>query len=426
MGSRRLDMAGRDHSTENEIAGPFTIRIGPVTSEDHLNVADIKDDMLLGVDYLDKHGVEINFKDHTLKVRGIRLPLHSQSDQVQAKAYLEREIFVPAMSAVQARCVLESPLSGEILLSPERDPTILTPWTLCSGYDNVYSLVCDWSNRDVHLPRNFQIGMASTLSDYQPSPTTQTDYHKSSPCTRSCAPHPDHIKNLFEDSSAELNNEQCISDLVPLYIPSRCLRSSEKRMRRTPLHFRVEEDEHLDKMLCASVIKPSISEWASPPVLVRKRDGSVRWCVDYRALNTITGRMFFPLPRIEECVDALEGNVWFSKLDANSAYRQVRLDEESRPKTAFTTRRGLFEFVRMPFGLCNAPATFSRVINLVLSGMNWETVLAFLDDICILGRTYEYHMRNLKQVFKSFRQYGLRLNSKRSLQKTGKIFGPSG
>ncbi|GFR71231.1 Pol polyprotein [Elysia marginata] len=109
--------------------------------------------MLLGVDYLDKHGVEINFEDHTLKVHGIRLPLQRQSDQVQAKAYLEQETFVPAMSAVQARCVLESPLSGEILLSPERHPVIVTPWTLCSGYDNVYFLVCNWSNRDVHLPR---------------------------------------------------------------------------------------------------------------------------------------------------------------------------------------------------------------------------------------------------------------------------------
>ncbi|GFO20628.1 Pol polyprotein [Plakobranchus ocellatus] len=107
-------------------------------------------------------------------------------------------------------------------------------------------------------------------------------------------------------------------------------------MRRT---FKGEEDAHLDKMLEAGVVHPSVSEWASPPVLVRKRDGSVRWCVDYRALNKITWKDVFPMPRIEDCLDALDGDLWFSKLDANSAYWQLRLDEESKLKTAFCTRR---------------------------------------------------------------------------------------
>ena len=103
-------------------------------------------------------------------------------------------------------------------------------------------------------------------------------------------------------------------------------------MRRTPTHFREEEDGHLNKMIQAGVIRPSVSEWASPPVLVRKRDGSERLCVDYRALTAITRKDVYPLPRIEDCVDTLEGNIWFSKLDANSAYWQVQMDESSRLK----------------------------------------------------------------------------------------------
>ncbi|GFO46611.1 Pol polyprotein [Plakobranchus ocellatus] len=125
---------------------------------------------------------------------------------------------------------------------------------------------------------------------------------------------------------------------------------TKQRRRRTPIHFKGEEEAHLDKMLEAGVVQPS------PPVLVRKRDGSVRWCVAYRALNKTTWKDLFPIPRIENCVDAVYGNLWFSKLDANSAYWQVRLDEESKPKTVFCTRRGLFEFVRMPFAL-GIPAT---------------------------------------------------------------------
>ncbi|GFO25159.1 Pol polyprotein [Plakobranchus ocellatus] len=187
-------------------------------------------------------------------------------------------------------------------------------------------------------------------------------------------------------------------------------------MRHTPLHFRSDDDGHMDKMLSAGVIQPSMSELVSPPVLVRKRDGSVRWRVDYRALNNITKKDVFPLPRFEECVDVLDGKLWFSKLDANSAYWQVRLDDESRPKTAFCTGRGLFEFMRMPFGFCNAPATFSRGINLILSGLNWETVL---DDICVLGKSYKDHMINLERVFQRFHQYGLRMKPRKySLFKT--------
>ena len=134
----------------------------------------------------------------------------------------------------------------------------------------------------------------------------------------------------------------------------------KQRMRKTPVGFAEEEEAHLNKMLKTNVIRPSNSDWASAPVLVRKRDGSVRWCVDWRALNAVTVKDQYPLPLVDECVDMLAGNVWFSKLDANSAYWQVRLKPEDCKKTAFTTKYGLFEFVRMGFGLCNAPATFAR------------------------------------------------------------------
>jgi hypothetical protein len=91
--------------------------------------------------------------------------------------------------------------------------------------------------------------------------------------------------------------------------------------------FAQEEESHLQKMLDADVIEPSISEWASPPVLIHKRDGKVRWCIDYRKLNSVAKKDVYPLPLIEECIDTLSGNEWFSKLDANSAYNQVKVRE---------------------------------------------------------------------------------------------------
>ena len=148
-------------------------------------------------------------------------------------------------------------------------------------------------------------------------------------------------------------------------------------MRRTPACFAEEEEAHLKKMLDAGVIQPSMSDWASAPVLIRKRDGNLRWCIDYRALNAVTVKDVFPLPLVKDCLDTLSRNEWFSKLDANSAYWQIPIREEDRKKTALTTKFGLFEHVKMGFGLCNAPATFSRVISLVMMGIKLEDSAGF-------------------------------------------------
>merc|ERR1711860_382326 len=101
-------------------------------------------------------------------------------------------------------------------------------------------------------------------------------------------------------------------------------------------------------MLEAKVIQPSVSSWAAAPVLVRKKDGSLRWCIDYRLCNKVTKPDVYPMPLMSDCIDALDGNIWFSKLDANSAYWQIPLDPESKEKTAFRTRQGLFEFNKLP------------------------------------------------------------------------------
>ena len=186
-------------------------------------------------------------------------------------------------------------------------------------------------------------------------------------------------------------------------------------MRRTPACFVDEEEAHLKKMLDAGVIQESVSEWASSPVLIRKRDGSVQWCIDYRALNNVTVKDIFPLPLVEDCLDKLAGNIWFSKLDANAAYWQVKVKEEDRKKTAFLTKFGLFEHIKMGFGLINTPATFSRVVNFILKGLTWKIVLAFLYNILVMGKTFEEHLQNLCQVLDRFRTHGMKLKPKKCL-----------
>ena len=111
----------------------------------------------------------------------------------------------------------------------------------------------------------------------------------------------------------------------------------------------------------------------------------------YRKLNSITHKDAYPIPRIDDTLDTLSGSQWFSTVDLLSGYWQVEVAEEDKPKTAFTTHEGLYEFNVMPFGLCNAPATFQRLMDLVLAGVQWSQCLVYLDDVIIIGRDFEEH-----------------------------------
>jgi len=165
-------------------------------------------------------------------------------------------------------------------------------------------------------------------------------------------------------------------------------------------------------MLQNNIIQPSVSPWSSPVVLVKKKDGTLRFCIDYRRLNSITRKDVFPMPRIDDMLEQLNGKKVFTTLDAKSGYWQVQMDPASREKTAFRTNNGLYEFMVMPFGLCNAPATFQRLIQQVLSGMGDDAPFccAYVDDILVYSDTVEQHIQHLQQVFLRLRTVGLLLH----------------
>ncbi|CAG2249543.1 Transposon Ty3-G Gag-Pol polyprotein,Transposon Ty3-I Gag-Pol polyprotein [Mytilus edulis] len=182
--------------------------------------------------------------------------------------------------------------------------------------------------------------------------------------------------------------------------------------RRTPVAMRDEIDKHIDNMLERGVIEPSEGPWSSGIVLVKKKDGSTRFCVDYRRLNDLTVKDAYPLPRIDDSLEQLAGNKWFSTLNLCSGYWQVEVEESDRPKTAFATRRGLFQFRKMPFGLACAPATFERLMERVMAGLQWNICLVYLDDIIVVGRNFEEMLTNLRQVSDRLIDAGLKLNPK--------------
>lgn len=261
-----------------------------------------------------------------------------------------------------------------------------------------------------------QIGEGST------PPEVQTDALKEVP---------GHVKDLWLRSTENLDEDQreAVQKLLIQYqtifsktdgdlgrtglvkhtIETGSVRPIRQPVRRIPWAQHEEAERQVKQMMENDLIQPSNSPWSSPIVLVKKKDGSMRFCIDYRRLNEVTLKDAYPLPRIDDSLDSLSGAQWFSTLDLASGYWQVELDPEDQAKTAFVTRSGLYEFKVLPFGLCNAPPLFERLMEQVLMGLQWESCLIYLDDIIVFGNSFEQEMSRLRVVFTRLKTAGLKL-----------------
>ena len=175
-----------------------------------------------------------------------------------------------------------------------------------------------------------------------------------------------------------------------------------QRSNRAPLLKRKIIDEEVDKMLAMGIIRPSNSPWSSPVTLVPKKDGMTCFCVDYRKLNDVTIKDRYPLPHIQEIFDMLGGSQIFSTMDMRSGYWQVPVEESSIPKTSFVCFKGQYEFLRLPFGVCNAPSMYQRIMNTVLAEYIGKFVLCFFDDCVVYSKTEEEHKRHVDLVLTKF------------------------
>ena len=212
--------------------------------------------------------------------------------------------------------------------------------------------------------------------------------------------------SVFSQSDNDIGCTTAVKHTIPLHddVPFK------QRHRRIPPSQYDEVRRHLGEMLDCGVIRESHSPYSSPVVLVRKRDGSLRFCIDYRKLNSKTIKDSYALPRIEEALEAMGGSQWFSVLDLKSGYWQIEVDEGDKPKTAFTVGPlGFYECNRMAFGLTNAPATFQRLMEHCLSDINFRKCIVYIDDIIIFSSSFEEHIERLEAVFQRLLDFGLKL-----------------
>jgi len=181
-------------------------------------------------------------------------------------------------------------------------------------------------------------------------------------------------RDTFPSSSSDLG--YCF--LVEHDIDTGNSRLMKQSPRRPPIAAREAEDEILDEMLETAVIEPSNSSWASPVCLVEKKDGTFRFCIDYRRVNAVSKKDAYPIPDIQDALDNLRGSRYFATIDLLSGFWQLGMTDRAKERSAFCTRRGLFQFTRMPFGLSDAPGCFCRLMSIVLRNLLWVVCLILL------------------------------------------------
>ena len=220
------------------------------------------------------------------------------------------------------------------------------------------------------------------------------------------------VEALLEEHSDVMRNYPGRTMLAEHHIRTGDSRPVRLPPYRLPHAYRETVKKELQDMLQQGIIEPSSSEWSAPVVLVKKKDGSLRLCVDYRRLNGVSEMDAYPMPRIDDLIDRLGKSCFISTMDLTRGYWQVPVEKESRPKTAFATPFGFYQFNVMPFGLQGAPATFQRLMDKVVQGLEPFSAV-YLDDLVIFSKTWEEHLQHVREVLQRLRSAGLTAKAKK-------------
>ncbi|MCG8032936.1 MAG: DDE-type integrase/transposase/recombinase, partial [Candidatus Thiodiazotropha taylori] len=429
VGSRMVAANGEEVSTTG--FGDFTFSFNGRQFSLPVIVANVNAEAVLGLDFMQKFSFSLNAKECTLNTADLTINCFMKGKmgcyRIAAAETVSipsnNEILVPG-SIVGKGIHLEKTgiiepyeqlmerkniLSGRVLtkanekvpvrlMNPTNSPVVIRKGTIIGTFEPVDDIK---ENQNQQNERGAKQELPAQLQELLAKSSKHLDKAQKNKLKETLM--------SYQDVFAMNDEDMGFTDIIKHQIDTNESRPIKQRMRRLPHQMAEEADKQVDDMLKRGVIEKSNSPWAAGVVLVRKKDGSFRFCVDYRALNNVTVKDAYPLPKIDETLDSLSGAKWFSTLDLYSGYWQVGMETSDKPKTAFITRKGLFQFRVLPFGLCNAPATFERLMESILAGLRWDICLIYLDDVITFGKSFDEAVSNLQQVLERLRSAGLKL-----------------
>lgn len=434
-----------------------SIQVGPVSMKQVLIVANISDDGIIGLDFLRQHHCSLDLKMDEIVIGGRRISCGKGAPIVEVgRVECVESVIIPARTEMIVSAYVENAPGGAHGLIEANPKFEMSTSVKVASSLNVLNgsvvpvRVMNPTSVGIEVRAGVTIGYAQEVIEVC-TIATENDRFSEVDCPMGImsikdeeleeSPRPgdickgqlpEHLHELYDDicenvtDSEELQNIlKLLSDfqgsfskgkddlgqtsIVEHAIDTADAHPIKQRPRRTPLAFRGEEEKEIKSMLERGVIQPSTSPWSSCVCLVRKKDGTPRFCIDYRLINAITVKDSYPLPRISDCLDSLAGATCFSTMDLLAGYWQIRVKESDRPKTAFVTKSGLYEFLLMPFGLVNAPSTFERCMETVLRGLQWTTCLIYLDDVIVFSDSVKDMTSRLSIVLKRLMAAGLKL-----------------
>lgn len=420
----------------------FQIKLGHKKIEHPVIVCNITTDGIIGQDFILKHARHLDFDTLQLILRSgecVQCYACREIDRV-CRVIVREGIEIPPQSYTCVR--VEIPDNGQLpaigYVENDKAEDMLKSLHVVEGLvdthgSNIGIGVVNRSEESIFLHQGKEV--ASCKSSYM----EMTERHRCATVDkRETKPDPtqlpEHLEELLKRSSVHLDKDQTnrlatllkkyqdifvtstdelgCTDKVTHKINTGNAQPIKQAPRRQPMGKRESEKEEVERMLTKGIIEPSNSEWSSPVVLITKKDGSTRFCVDYRKLNSVTKVDAYPIPRVDDCLEALSGNTWFSSMDLCSGFWQVKMDDNDKHKTAFSTSSyGLYHFKVMPFGLVNSPATFQRLMENVLRGIQWVESLLYMDDIITPGKTVDESLTRLENVFQRLQEANLKLKA---------------
>jgi hypothetical protein len=449
--------------------GIFTIELGGLLLQKKVVVAEIEDDGLIGHDILvqDEMGpADILASREVMVLRDVEIPIilinvQNRSRRVfaaddidvfpmteavvdvivesfRADKYLEKNdvlvepssVFADKYPLLMASCLVDisnSPVTKIRVMNPGNEPVTIKSRSHVGQAETYKDHVGTVSEKETEQDNNSQIRRIQI----QDVVTVQPVNVPGNKTSESPPEVPSHLTDVYEKAreGLDIEQERKVAEMLIKYqnafskndtdlglthlaehsIDTGDARPVKQAPRRVPHAFSEEEKKAIDQLLEQKVIRKSTSPWASPIVLVRKKNGKVRPCVDYRRLNEVTKNDAFPLPRTQDCLDAMAGSVLFSCFDLTSGYHQIPVKKDDIPKTAFCTKYGLFEFVTLPFGLHTAAATCQRVMELALQGLQWVSCLIYMDDAIVFSRDLDSHLDRVGEVLSRIQMANLKL-----------------